>query len=1001
MKLVKANPLAGKIESGAGNWSGQFWRKVPFARLMLLVAALAAPRAFALNPAEKPADYIASRWDNEDGLPHNSIKQIFQTRDGYLWVGTLQGLTRFDGLTFTIFTSHNTPGLPNSQITSFAETPDGSLWIGTSSGLARYQNGRFTSYGQADGVKSKTGTVNAVCVAPDGSLWIGSQDGITRWVDGRFVSDIDTSAYDTHGLRDIFVDRQKVIWLANGSETLRYQDGKFTRFGPAQGLPASHIEKLCEDAEGRIIVVTQNGLLRLEGERFVPFEQNGNLSSTRDGTALADRNGNFWIGSAGGLDRYSGGKVVPYVDRNGTKLGVVDALFEDREDCLWIGTSAGLYRLTDRRAYTLPMKDGIVGALAIAVTQTRDGAVWMSSWAEGVSRIQAGNITRYVIGAPLSHETVPAIYEAPDGAMWFGTRGSSLDRMEGNKVTTFVYQSGVASSRPVTAMLADDDGTLLIGISKRGLLQLRDGQIVPVPEATNLAPETVWMLKRMTDGRLLMGTSKGLYERRADRTWQLVTLRGVPQPVIARALFEETNGTIWLATEGQGLVRWENGEARSYDSRVGMVDDILFSVLDDNLGSLWVSSGRGIARIRKSNFAEIDNGSIPSLNCLTFGRDDGLLSGSSLGAGNPAAVRLADGRLMTATDKGVAVINPHLLQVNSQPPTVMIESVVVDDRTLPPDKAISIPAGANRLDIRYTALSLIAPQHLRFRYQLEGSDPRWVEAGHERNAHYTDLDPGRYTFRVLACNNDGVWNKTAATLALTVLPEFYQTLWFRLAAIALFVATLASLVWLRVRHVYRRQETLERMNAELDQRVRERTADLAKTNAALNASQELYHSLVEQLPANVYRKDAEGRFIFVNSKFCRSKGKTADEILGKTPSVVNSKEMAGQAGEEHKLIMRTGKSIEKEEFYAQPDGTVQYLQVLKSPVLAADGKIIGTQGRGGSLRLRQRVVLPDYGDVSRSNSWQNRVRTGVWHEGDTGKQAPRVRQVGNARHEPP
>ena len=265
MKLVKANPLIGKIESGAGNGFGQFWRRVPFTRLLLLVAALAAPCAFALNPAEKPADYTASRWDAEDGLPHNSIKQIFQTRDGYLWVGTLQGLARFDGLTFTIFTSHNPLGLPNNQITSFAETPDGSLWIGTSFGLARYQNGRFTAYGQADGVKSKSGTVNAVCVAPDGSLWIGSQDGITRWVDGKFVNDIDTSAYSLIGLRSLFVDRQKAMWLAVGSEALRYQDGKFTSFGPAQGLPAQRLEMLREDAQGRIIAVTQNGLLRLEG----------------------------------------------------------------------------------------------------------------------------------------------------------------------------------------------------------------------------------------------------------------------------------------------------------------------------------------------------------------------------------------------------------------------------------------------------------------------------------------------------------------------------------------------------------------------------------------------------------------------------------------------------------------------------------------------------------------------------------------------------------------
>jgi len=201
--------------------------------LLLLVAALAAPRAFALNPADNPADYIATSWDVEEGLPYNSIRDIFQTRDGYLWIGTLQGLVRFDGLTFTLFTSHNAPGLLNNQITSLAQTADGSLWIGTSFGLTRYQNGRFTTYTHADGLKNTNGTINAVCVAPDGSLWIGSQDGITRWVDGKFVNDIDTSAYSTQGLRSIFVDRRKAIWLAFGAEALRYQ-GRRGGISPAE-----------------------------------------------------------------------------------------------------------------------------------------------------------------------------------------------------------------------------------------------------------------------------------------------------------------------------------------------------------------------------------------------------------------------------------------------------------------------------------------------------------------------------------------------------------------------------------------------------------------------------------------------------------------------------------------------------------------------------------------------------------------------------------------------
>ena len=211
----------------------------------------AAPCVLALNPDERPANYIVGHWDTEDGLPHNSIKQLFQTRDGYLWIGTQQGLARFDGLSFTVFNSSNTPGIPNNQITSMAETRDGSLWIGTSAGLVRFLGGRFTAYTQADGLKAQT--INAVCVAPDGSLWIGGRYGITRWVGDKFVNDINTSAYDTMGLRGLTRDRQNAMWVANGSDVLRYKDGNFTRFGRPQGIAADRVEQIHEDADGRIV----------------------------------------------------------------------------------------------------------------------------------------------------------------------------------------------------------------------------------------------------------------------------------------------------------------------------------------------------------------------------------------------------------------------------------------------------------------------------------------------------------------------------------------------------------------------------------------------------------------------------------------------------------------------------------------------------------------------------------------------------------------------------
>jgi signal transduction histidine kinase len=429
----------------------------------------------------------------------------------------------------------------------------------------------------------------------------------------------------------------------------------------------------------------------------------------------------------------------------------------------------------------------------------------------------------------LASQPVTTIYESPDGTIWFGNRGSSLQRLVGTNVTTFTYQSGVPTSRPVTAIYQDTNGEFLVGVSRRGLLQLTNEQLAPVSEALAMTNDTVRTIQRTRDGRLLMGSDTGLYQRNPDRTWKLVALGGRSHAVGARALLEDDQGAIWIATDGDGLVRWQNGQERVYTTREGMVDDVLFSVIDDHHGSLWVNSARGIARIRKTEFARVDRGDAASLNCLTFGRADGLLSASTAGNGNPSAFCLLDGSILAATDRGVVVIDPRRVQINTQQPPVLIESVVVDDHPLAQSNEVSVPAGAYRLEIHYNALSLVDPQRLRFRYQLEGSDPGWIEAGQQRKASYTHLSPGRYTFRVLACNNDGVWNETGASLAIQIQPRFYQTKLF----IGLVASSVAALIFL----IYAVRRNIARLQmATLESLVSKRTAELKMAKEAAEAA---------------------------------------------------------------------------------------------------------------------------------------------------------------------
>ncbi len=957
-----------------------------FARALVTAALLAcvALPLRALNPAENPSDYIVGHWDTEDGLPHNSVKQLFQTHDGYLWIGTQQGLARFDGLRLTTFTNHNTPGLTGNQIVSLAETPDGSLWIGTSNGLVRYRDGRFTPISKSEGVKNDV--VNALCVAPDGSLWIGGRYGVTRWVGDKFVNDIDTSAFNTLALRSISVDREKSIWLSLGAEALRYRDGTFTRYGRNEGLPREQLQRLVLDESGHVLAVTQNGLYRFIENRFVPFEQNTALGSPRVSTALADSAGNLWIGSVGGLDRAHDGKIASYLGHNGQRLGVVDALLQGREGALWVGTSEGVFRLSDRRARSLSTVDGLAGSLALALAETRDGSLWISTWGGGVTRLDHGHATQFTRGNPLSHETITAMYEAPDGSMWFGNRGSSVDHLVDGKVTTFVYQLGVATNRPVTALLADDDGTMLIGISKRGLLQLRDGQITLVPEAAALAKATVWNFYRTADHRLFAGTSDGLYERKADRAWQPVAIPNVPSPVVVRDFIARENA-LWLATEGSGLVRWQGEHSRAYSAAEGIVDDTLFSVLDDNRGSLWVSSARGLSRVRVNQLDAIDRGETSVMDCLTFGRVDGLLSGSTSGDGSPAACLLKDGRVLTATDKGVAVIDPSALPMNTQPPEVVIESVLADDQLLPDRHEITVKPGNGKLEFRYTALSLIAPERQRFRYQLEGSDTHWVEAGHDRRANYTHLAPGHYTFRVVACNNDGIWTDDDASIEITLQPHFYQTLWFRISALALIGAIGGSIAWWRLRQLKRKEEALRQMNAELDQRVRARTAELSQSNTELQQRELLFRLIVEHAPVGISWKRADrGAHYHFNATFRHILGLPVETRADHTlfAAMIHPEDLAKQAQKQRLIEAGEIDSYTLEQRYVRADGVVVWTLLAAAVVRDASGRIIQEIGILEDVTARKKAeqeladTYKHLVEVSRTAGMAE-VATGVLH----------------------
>jgi PAS domain S-box-containing protein len=832
--------------------------------------AITPPKTFALDPNERPENYILRRWDMEDGLPTSPNRHILQSRDGYLWFGTGGGgLIRFDGIAFTAFPPAQHPDAPDDVITALLEDRDGTLWAGTQAALHSHRHGHFHRFTEKDGLHGNG--ASALCLGPDGALWIGNNLGITRYVGGRFVKDIDTHTLNTIGIRHMWADPNGNVWVASGVQLLRCKGTVVTAFGVPEGLPPLGIESVNGDGHGHVLVSTQSGLFQFDEGRFIQLPYA--FANPRISTTHVDHDGNLWVGSGSGLERISNGRLASHTLPNGKTIGAVDAIFEDREGTLWLLGSGTIFRLNNRRAVTWAEEKGIRGTVTLGVCRSRDGSIWISSWGGGVVRLRNDETRQYRAGAPLSNDNVTCIYEAPDGSMWFGNRGSAVDHLEGDRVTTYVYAPGVPTSRPVTAIYLDDNGDLLMGIASRGLFRLRNGTIEAVPEAPDLTRQSIWGLLRTRDGRLLLATSAGLFQREVDQSWRSLPLPA-DRKVSVNGITEDKTGELWLATAGCGIVRFRGSDCRSYRREEGLPTSTFSTIITDEAGSIWAAYAGGIARIERAEFDAFDRHEISQLNPVSFGRDDGVTSASVLAGGTPTAERAPDGSLLFATLKGVAVITPQAVQINSRPPDVRIESVLLDGQpiTIGEERAVTIPSGVNRLEIRYTALSLIVPERQRFRYQLVGSDPTWINAGRSRIASYTHLAPGSYRFNLLACNNDGVWTKEAATLMLVVTPKFHQTLWFKLLALSLLAGGVAAAVAMRTRQLKQRQVALLRTNAELDQRVRERTAELEQREI-------LFRLIFEHAPVGVsWSRSDLGATHHFNSAFRRLLDLPGDEL---------------------------------------------------------------------------------------------------------------------------
>jgi ligand-binding sensor domain-containing protein/anti-sigma regulatory factor (Ser/Thr protein kinase) len=727
-------------------------------------------------------------WQTDEGLPQNSVHAIAQTPDGYLWVGTREGVARFDGVRFTQLDLPAAGHVKHAFINALVVDRDGGLWIASeTNGLTRIKGNTVARYSKADGLPDNQ--VQCLLESQDGSLWVGCETGLARFQNGRFTNFNAHEAFLNNSVKDLHEETDGILRVATVTGLVSVNRDNFVstnNFG--LGAIPGILKSVQTDQQGRLWLGDLDGLICLTDGKPDKFAANTTLTEKITTVIHEDSNGQIWVGTYGGLTRRVGGQLKPWLSNEPEMDDLVHTIFEDREGTLWVGGRDGLYRLTPTRErfMTLTKQDGLNGNNVVSVLEDQSGAMWFGIWGGGVTRYLPDENSFTVVTATngLTHDRVLSLLETKDGSIWVGMdMVGVLNRLRTGLVNDFPRQTNLLNAL-VRVMYEGPEGELWVGTGK-GLNVLRAGRVETYTVTNGLAGNDVTAICKGIGDQLWIGTDNGLSRWTGARFVNLTTRDGLSHNHI-NALYSDAGGVLWVGTKGGGLNRiHRDGRISRYTVRDGLFNDEVFEILEDNSGHLWMSCRRGIFRVSRQQLDGFDAKQITRLTCTVFGREDGLATVQCNGVAKPAGWKSRDGRLWFATIRGVVAVADNV-KLNDQPPEVRIEEAILDGKKLPMESGdaatvpwVNIPPGRGRLELHYTALSLQAAEKNRFKYQLEGVDSDWVDAGSQRAVGYPNLGPGRYLFRVIASNNDGVWNETGAQLLLRVAPHFWQTWWFR------------------------------------------------------------------------------------------------------------------------------------------------------------------------------------------------------------------------------
>ena len=801
--------------------------------------------------------YNIKNYSIEDGLAQSQVDAIYQDSKGYLWIGTLGGgVSRFDGQTFTNYTTRH--GLTDNHVFTIFEDADGTMWFGTQQGVCRCDGTKFQRPDTMDGLGRQA--VKAILEDSRGSLWFGSEKGAWHYDQKykRLRPFTGKEGLTNNAISSMLLDSRGILWFgSHGGGIIRYDGRDFSPLSTVHGLALDTVHSILEDRHRHLWFATPGGVSRYDGKAFRNYTVKEGLSGNDVRAIIEDREGNLWFGTdGGGVCRFDGKVFTCLTEKNGLSSNVIWSLLEDREGSIWIGTyRGGLDQYRGGTFSYFSARDGLGDDVIRAILEDRAGNFWFGTYRGGVSRWDGKSITTFTTREGLIDNFVLTMFEDRQGDLWFGTF-AGVSRYDGQTFMNLGREDGLAD-QIVRAIVQERSGHMWFGTNDGGISHYDGHTITNFTTADGLNCNQITALLEDRQGHIWIGTLNGLCCYDGHTFTNISQKYGLAQKNIY-AITEDGSGSLWIGAYGDGIIKYTprhpNGAIDVFSRADGLPHDSVVSLCPDNRGNLWLGTEKGISRFDAAAYERTGQKIFKH-----YGPAEGFACIECI---HNAILKDHDGNIWFGTLKGAIQYHPHLDRPNLHEPITHITKVrlLFDEHSLS-DYAegislenglpigLRLPYYKNHLAFDFIGISLRVPEKVKYRYQLARFDNLWLPVVKGSQATYSNIPPGKYTFKVKASNNDGVWNKEPTSFSFEITPPFWLAWWFYLLCAVVLIVGILTFIKQRTGNLEKQRKVLEekvqlstrdlqREKEKLEQRVLERTAEL-------RGSEEKFRAVVE------------------------------------------------------------------------------------------------------------------------------------------------------------